>query len=477
LDWGKAASRLESRIDFSRIPKIVAARLRSEPRVYVACSGGADSVFALLLVYLFRSKENAGGELSVLHYNHALRAEESDGDAGFVRELTESLRIPFLDAKAKWSADAGKVSESMAREARLGFFREASAASENAKACIATGHHADDVVETILMRLSRGAGLQGLCVPRELSEAGAGLVFIRPALDFGRDEIQRALSSSGVPWREDSTNASDGNYRARLRRAAVPAWEAAADRAVRPGVGRSRRLLEEDADALEIWADEAWEELWSAKEQGLSRSGLLAYPVALRRRLLARLPGGGGVAAPVVEEVLQVLEGGGGSVLEARRGVFYKVCRNWVRLVENAPREPLAWEPFALPEGAIAYLPDGARVGCRWVEIDRAFAEKLSSGGNENGKSVYLVPGGNSLGDVTVRLRRPGDAFKPHGKSSQKKLKDLFIERKIERRERDALPVFVSEGIGILWVPGLPPNADCILPLGSETALRLTYER
>lgn len=474
MDWEKAISRLGSGIDFSRIPKAVAERLRNESSIGVACSGGADSVFALLLVYLFLEKESDSGKLSVLHFDHALRGEESEGDALFVRTLADSLGIPFLDARAEWPDASGRVSEAMAREARLDFFERVCKRAAG-KSYIVTGHHADDVVETVLMRLSRGAGLRGLCVPRELSEARGGLVFLRPILDWGRDEVRAQLAASGVPWREDSTNFSDGNYRARLRKSAITSWEEAADRPIRPGVCRSRRLLEEDAEALESWAEVLWRELWSERERALGRKGLAALPVAMQRRVLSRLPGSPG--ASLLEEALNLLASGSEGIVEARRGLFYKFGEKWVGLVERDDRSRLDWDAFVLPMGTVAYLPDGARVSASWVRDDGSMAEKLGSGRNNDGKLVYLSPVGNSLEGLWVRLRQPGDAFKPHGKSSPKKLKDLFIERKIERRERDRLPVFFEDMSGIVWVPGLPPNADCLLSAGAEAALRLTYDR
>lgn len=476
MNWGEAAARFEASIDFSRIPRSVAEILLGERQVRVACSGGADSVFALLLVRSFLKSRGAGVELQALHFDHALRGEESTGDASFVRRICNDLSIQVVDAKADWGRETRRVSEAVARAARLAFFAEACGSSEGSEVCIVTGHHADDIAETILMRLSRGAGGAGLCAPREVSKAGNGLVFVRPALAWGREEIRSLLREAGVQWREDSSNQSNGNYRARLRKTTVPSWNEASDRPVRPGVCRSRRLLEEDALALDEWAERAWEELWSERERGLARAGLQQLPVALQRRLLAKMPGGSDASAATVEAVLQALKDGDDGNYELRPRFFFELCDTWLRGLERSEIGKRGWEPFRLQEGQIVYLPDGARVECQRVETDPEFYNKLKAGGNDDSKSVYLKLSGNQPTSVRVRLRRAGDAFKPLGKSSPKKLKSLFIERKIDRRERDALPVFEVEAVGIVWVPGLPPNAECSLGLGSETALRLTYE-
>ncbi len=456
----------------------MAAQLDSAELLYVACSGGADSVFALLLLRRYFEEKGRRGVLRVLHFDHDLRLEASAADAVFVGEMSAALGIPFLDAKADWTGRGGKISEASAREARLAFFKKATGCSRQRPVLIATGHHADDVVETLLMRLSRGAGLLGLSAPREVSDAGSGLVFVRPILDWGRSEICNALEQAGVPWREDETNASDQNYRARLRKRAIPEWEAAADRPIRPGVGRSRRLLAEDAAAMDYCVDSFWASSWDDAEQVLRRDAVEGLPLGIRRRFLTRLSGGAEVNADAMELALAALESGELLKLEIEKGLFFEFSANSLSLKRvDLEKGGSAWGAFRLPLGSVAYLPDGARVSCELVQMDESIREKVISGSNDDGRIVYLDASRNSRPRLLVRTRAMGDAFKPLGKSSPKKLKNLFIDRKIDRIERDRLPVFVCEESGILWVPGIPPNADRKLGFGSETALRLTYEK
>ncbi|MDQ8185234.1 tRNA lysidine(34) synthetase TilS [Pelagicoccus sp. SDUM812002] len=477
MDWEEAARRLESRIDLSRFPRGVGVKLDALERLYVACSGGADSVFALLLLRFYLRDQEWGGRLSVLHFDHDLRKEESAADATFVKELCSALNIPFLHAKANWVDGIENVNEALAREARLSFFRATTGSNDEVAAYIVTGHHGDDVVESILMRLSRGAGVRGICAPREISEAGGGLFFLRPLLDWGREEIKDTLRAAKVPWREDQSNSSDANYRARLRKLAVPSWQRAADRPLLASVGSSRRLLEEDSDALDYAARFFWSQCWEESESALRRPGLKALPVGLQRRVLALLPGGDAVSSDAMSVALNAIETGEKLKLEVGTGFFYEFTENWLSLRKEGSWEAATWLPFCLPLGARAYLPDGARLSFEQVTMSEELQEKVRSGGNDDTRIVYLDAGGNSCGRVQVRTRAPGDAFKPLGKSSPKKLKNLFIDRKIDRKDRDCLPVFVSEKFGILWVPGFPPIADKKLGFNCETALRLTYDR
>lgn len=478
MDWEEAACRLESRLDLSRIPRNVIERLDRLESVYLACSGGADSVFALLLLRSYLVRQKREGSLCVLHFDHALRGQASVGDAAFVRQMADALGIQFMDAQAEWTGDLDQVSEATAREARLAFFRQASGACEARPAWICTGHHADDVVETMLMRLSRGAGLQGLCAPRDVSGAGSGLHFLRPILDWGRDELRKELQLAEVPWREDESNRSDKNYRARLRKEAVPAWERAADRPLRKGVGRSRCLLAEDAEALDAAAAYFWRQCWDESETALDRRQVASLPRGLQRRLLLLMPGGAGVAAEALELALAAVQAGDPLKLDVGQGSSYQFSADWLRISKTEEGSGFAdWEAFTLPIGTIAYLPDGARVSAERLRLDGALREKIVSGSNDDAWNVYLDDRGNQSDRLWVRKRAPGDAFKPFGKSSPKKLKKLFIDRKIDRMDRDRLPVFVSEESGILWVPGIPPYADGKLGFGSDAALRLTYVR
>ena len=176
-------------------------------RVGVAVSGGADSVALLHILRSLRS------DLTVLHVNHHLRGEESDGDEAFVRELAQSLGLPILVEHA--IPTPGNLEEE-ARRARRAFFR--SGLEELGLARIALGHTRSDQAETVLFRLLRGSGLTGLAGMRPITEDG----FIRPLLAIGREEVRSWARRQGLTWREDSSNADLRFSRNRLRRETLP---------------------------------------------------------------------------------------------------------------------------------------------------------------------------------------------------------------------------------------------------------------
>lgn len=213
-----------------------------EPGV-VAVSGGADSVA------LLRALAACGFmPLSVAHVNHQLRGAESDADEAFVRELAAALGVPCRVKSVDVAALGGNV-ESTARRVRYEFFAEVVA--EAGATWVATGHTADDQAETVLHRLVRGTGIQGL---RGIAACGIAsgakpqAAIIRPLLTVTRAEILVYLTELGQPFREDSSNADPRFTRNRIRHELLPLL-----RTFNPEVvSLLARLASHAADAHEI---------------------------------------------------------------------------------------------------------------------------------------------------------------------------------------------------------------------------------
>ena len=169
-------------------------------RVLVAVSGGADSV--ALLVGLVELGVDAG----VAHLDHGTRDGQSSKDASWVENLASSMALPYYFRKIDVPALAegsSKSFEEIARYVRYDFLAEV--AEENKYSLIATGHHANDQSETVLMRLIRGTSLTGLAGIPAMGEWN-GIPVIRPLLDVAREDIVDYLSKKGVAFLEDSTN-------------------------------------------------------------------------------------------------------------------------------------------------------------------------------------------------------------------------------------------------------------------------------
>jgi len=190
--------------------------------VLLAVSGGADSV---ALLRAMRSLKKAGpGRLLAAHFNHGLRAEESDADETFVVELCRRCDVPCEVGRAaggdSLSARGGEGLEAAARRVRYNFLRQ-TAARVGAR-YVVTAHTADDQVETILHRILRGTGIAGLAGMARCRPLGEATTLIRPLLGVRRAELIAYLEPLGQPYRTDSSNTDTRLTRNRLRHELLP---------------------------------------------------------------------------------------------------------------------------------------------------------------------------------------------------------------------------------------------------------------
>ena len=181
--------------------------------VLVALSGGADSVLLLELAHRARPRPS----ICAVHVDHGLREEESDGDAAFCAKLCAERGVPFVRRRVHLDPDPSGL-EARARTARYGALAEE--AARVGASCVLTGHHADDHLETLLMRWLRGTALEGLAglKPKvRLSLGARELIVVRPLIDMRREEVHQILTREGIAWREDSSNLDKRFTRNRVR--------------------------------------------------------------------------------------------------------------------------------------------------------------------------------------------------------------------------------------------------------------------
>ena len=413
------------------------------------------------------------GRLVALHFNHRLRGAAADADAEFCGEVCAALGVRLVVGAADWPTGSD-VSEAQAREARFDFFGRAMAEA-NARTLV-LGHHRDDGVETMLLRLSRGSGSRGLAAPRPVQRMADGTVRVRPFLDLAKAEIVAALRAAGVPWCEDETNHGDAYFRNRLRRSVVPAWTAAAPADLAAAVARSRALLEEEDEALEAWVDRV---LPAELAGPLPLAALRAAPVAVARRALQRWLGGqdlGDILSRVAfDELLAAIRG---EAAETRRSAgpdaFLEFAGDQLAVVPNDLDEPSNWAGGELPVPGMLALPDGAELHATVVPLDPTLRRNVLAGEKDDGVTAFLgfSPTPSSL---QVRLWRRGDRYISLGSKHATKLQDQFVNRRIAKGLRSRLPVVVGPTGEIGWVPGLPPAHGARIEDGSSVAVQLTY--
>jgi tRNA(Ile)-lysidine synthase len=186
-------------------------------RLVLGVSGGVDSMVLLDLFNRLRGPFEL--KLVVAHLDHGIRGKESAKDARFVEKEAKKRGISFEQKKAPKNFFKGKGNfQEVARRFRLRFFERV--AKKHKASFIVTAHQADDWLETFLMRLIRGAGvdgLKGMAEERPFSEENKGIRLVRPLLFFSRDQILEYARASKVAWREDSSNRKEQYLRNRVR--------------------------------------------------------------------------------------------------------------------------------------------------------------------------------------------------------------------------------------------------------------------
>lgn len=415
----------------------------------VGVSGGADSV--ALLLCLYELSHSLAFKLTVAHLNHGLRGQAAEDDARFVVKLCADLAVPVV-ARAVDVVARRKISreswQEAARAERFRFF--ADVCREQGQNKVALAHHQDDQVETIILNLTRGAGLQGLSGMRPREQGLFGLTLVRPLLAVNRVSIEAFLSERGQVYRDDYSNL-DTKYRRNLVR-----------HEVLPLLGK---INSDAAGALLRLADYAREAddyicaqarpLWLAAHEvlshgtGLRLDRLRTCPPALTSRLLqwayAQESGEASDLETVhIEGCLRLLDRQAGRRIHLPHGIAALRARHHLVFYREPP-EPHAPYELDLPVPGTVTLPDGSVIAVE--RVDHAPAEYPPSSA-----AVTYVAGIKLW--LKVRNRRPGDTYIPLGASGHKKLKQAMSEAEIPLPWRGRIPVVVTDGTPV-WVPGL----------------------
>jgi len=212
--------------------------------VLLAVSGGPDSV--ALLRAMHRLKTAGEGRLLVAHFNHHLRADESDHDEAFVVELCRRLQIACevgRPHRRRLATGQGEGLEGAARRARYAFFQHA--AARLGARYVVTAHTADDQAETILHRILRGTGMAGLAGMARARPLGPAATLIRPLLGFRRADLLAYLDDLEQPYRVDSSNRDTRLARNRIRIEVLPHLAEACNPAVVEALVRLGQLAGE----------------------------------------------------------------------------------------------------------------------------------------------------------------------------------------------------------------------------------------
>ena len=437
--------------------------------IVVAVSGGPDST--ALLHALSALRVECDVRLVAAHLNHGFRGVEADGDTEFVRALCDGLEIPChcetidvpaLRLRRHLSAQAA------AREVRHAFLRRV--AADVGARLIALGHNRDDRIETVLLHILRGSGLEGLA---GISAYDPPL--LRPLLELSRAEIEAYCALYALDPRQDSSNRKTDYRRNRLRAELLPHLASYYNQCVGDSLLRLSELASADADLLNALAREVLPTVTVAQtgaEWLLEAEALVRLPLALRRRVLrSAIKAVRGdlrdVGMEATESILNALVAGRNSARNLPIGVTgaveVTIDLPLVRISRVAPSsERLPWR-YQLDVPAELALPQAGLV----IEARRCLARNAPWPQRRHGQNRLIYRIEEITLPLEVRSWHPGDRMRPRGLGGTKKLQDLFTDRKIRGEDRLRFPVLVDATGRLLAVIGL--QAD-------ETALQWPEE-
>lgn len=426
-------------------------------KIFIAISGGADSVALLMAIIALGYKER----LEALHCNFSLRSDESDEDEAFVSALCERYHIPLhvkrFDTRA-YAQQEGISIEMAARSLRYGWF---SNFHTEGKTVIAVAHNADDQIETLLLNLSMGTGIRGLSgMPFIKPQEG----IIRPLQTCPRSLILSYLSDLKQDYREDSSNEELQYKRNLIRHRLIPLFEE-----LNPSFrGAALRTIDylRSTEALYLECISRYREQLLTDDK-IELRPLLHHPEL--RTLLFELLRPYGFKREVIMNLEEHLKKGGeaGRKFHAPRYTLYHGAK-YLELLPREEAEKVCLSIDISSSGKIS-LPYGGELAWEVLPIEQL------EGGVQVPPTVALFDY-DRLGTTTLilRSREEGDALRPYGMKGKKLLRRIFIDGKYTQQERRAALLICKEE-ALLWLVG--HVADSTYALGADTrqVLRLVY--
>jgi tRNA(Ile)-lysidine synthase len=415
--------------------------------VLVACSGGLDSV---VLTHLL---QEAGCTIGLAHCNFNLRGAESDGDEAFVYDLASELECPFYQASFDTEAIAverGLSVQMAARALRYQWFDEI--ATDFGYPYIATAHHQDDDLETMLINLSRGTGIKGLCgIPPKNGRIQ------RPFLPFTRKDLSDYAAREGIKWRDDSSNLDTKYLRNAIRQQLIPTFVAAAPSA-RKGSARTREhLLAARAlldDYLTLVRLRVGSNVDDTFEIDLDK--LEGFPN--KHHLLYYLLEGYGFTA--WDDIYELTKGQSGK----------QIFSNTHRLLKD--RGVLIVSPIPSKSASATVVINDLEQITRVPGLSGKLVDQM---GPSDENTAYLALD-KLFFPLTIRGWQEGDYFSPFGMKGKKKLSKFFKDEKLSLLAKEKVKVLCSDG-DIAWVMGYRTDERFRVDCNTTTILKLTFSK
>lgn len=458
--------------------------LETGDSVIIALSGGPDSVALLYLINNLSLKYKL--KLYIAHLNHGLRGKEAERDEKFCKNLAKKLKIPFFSNKIYIKKikdqEKGRSIEELARRERYKFLLGVAKKVNASK--IVLGHTADDQVETVTMRFIRGAGTKGLSGIPPKRKLSSGVWIIRPLFCIWKDEIIQFLKKKKISFKKDSTNKKIDFLRNRIRHELIPILTKynSGIKNVIQSTGNNMALID---NYLEDVIEKKFKSVANINQSKISIAcnKLNRFHPAISQLLISRIvkeiDKDVSLESDNIRKILLLVSSTDGSK------TIHLPKRIWVRreynnlifsklkkqTIKKYTKELVIKGNTKVPSCNILITSKLRRNNGSLSYAENANVSNFSNIFRKKGLSFEAKIDYDTLTQpIILRGRRKGDLFRPTGMKGKKKVKDIFIDKKIPQIYRDKVPILVS-GNEICWVVGyrigekfkIKPNTKRIL--------------
>ncbi len=435
--------------------------LKRGDSVLVALSGGPDSV--ALLHFLDHLKSKYRIRLTAAHLDHGIRSEASE-ERAFCKNLCQKMKIKLHSKKMNIGRSAEKEKltvEEAGRKARYEYFQYLCERFGYTR--IATGHHSDDSVETILFNIARGSGLRGLSgiAPRRGN-------IIRPLIEIGKEEILQWLDDQKIAYVLDNSNLSLEYARNRIRRKILPELEKL-NPSARQNILRLAENAAEEIEFIDSTVVSVYEKavLKAGKSKIVLDLGVLKdYDWNVKKKVVSEAYGrlSGRFYRPpskTISRAEDVFGGRNGAVAPLGRDIWIEKSQNRICVFRKGIRR----KKFKLAIPGVTTIPYSDLYFDSKL-LKRSHVKKLKT------DSRVALLDNAKMSDVSIGYWKNGDRIRPFGMSGRKLLSDIFIDRKISSFERREIPL-VTAGGKIAWIAGVMISDDFKIGRGTEEILRI----
>lgn len=447
--------------------------IKSGDKVLVALSGGPDSVCLLNILYNLKAELNI--EVGAAHLNHLLRDKDAFEDEEYVKTLCKSLDIPCFVKRVdinKYSKDKKMSSEMAGREARYNFFDDI--VKDEGYTKIATAHNANDQAETILFRLMRGSGIEGLCGIKVRRDK-----IIRPILCLSRKEVEEYIEINNLKPRIDKTNFEKIYNRNKIRLDMIPYIKENFNEDIIQTLNRMSVLLQKDNEFIENSARSFYE------KHCIEQSDYFI----IKKEMFDNKE------AVVTRVIRYALTNFSKTHYDFEMKHIYEICN----LAKNNSGKAIDLPNKIYAENIYGDIYIKERININNIDVKQEIVvNKNEINGkkiffnNENIKFSVLKNDSNldlnqnnlikyfdfdKINDsISLRKRKNGDKIIPLGMKGSKKIKDLFIDMKVPKEERDCIPLLCFDE-NISWIVGIRVSEEYKITNKTKNILRVIVER